>query len=50
MTGSTTVTWTAGDSDGDGDSLRYLVEYSSDNGATWSILATGLTETSLQVD
>jgi hypothetical protein len=40
---SYTVTWTA--SDADGDPLTYLLEYSADNGATWQLLGTNITQT-----
>jgi hypothetical protein len=45
--GNATFTWTA--SDADGDPLTYVVQYSPDNGATWSTLTTGLTEASFEI-
>ncbi len=41
LTGTTTVSWSAADADG--DSLSFTVLYSPDGGATWNALATGLT-------
>jgi hypothetical protein len=38
--GTVTVTWTAGDVDG--DALRYSLFYSLDDGATWQVIAAGL--------
>ena len=38
------VTWTA--SDPDGDPLRFILEYSPDDGVTWQTIATGLSGTS----
>ncbi|MFX0207090.1 MAG: hypothetical protein ACFFDT_13965 [Candidatus Hodarchaeota archaeon] len=43
-----TLSWTA--SDADGDSLTYSVYYSADNGGTWALLASGLTNTSIDWD
>jgi len=43
-----TVTWTA--SDADGDPLTYLLEYSTDNGATWQLLGTNITQTQAMLD
>ncbi len=46
--GTYTVTWTA--SDADGDSLNYSVLYSKNGGASWELLANGLTGQSFGVD
>ncbi len=46
--GSLTVEWTAVDADG--DDLTAKVQYSADGGATWQLIATGLTETPLIID
>ncbi|RME80141.1 MAG: hypothetical protein D6775_16940, partial [Caldilineae bacterium] len=46
--GTQTVRWQA--SDADGDDLTFLLQYSLDNGATWTSLATGLTGDSYEVD
>jgi len=48
--GGTTVTvsWTANDPDG--DVLRYNVQYSRDNGATWEMLAQDIAETSIELE
>ncbi len=43
-----TVTWTAADADG--DALTYAVDYSSNNGTSWSNLASGLTSVNYLVD
>src|SRR5206468_2105282 len=43
-----TFTWTA--SDTDGDALKYLLEYSKDNGITWKAMAVNLTSTSFRAD
>ncbi|RME46167.1 MAG: hypothetical protein D6791_08995, partial [Chloroflexi bacterium] len=48
LTGMATVTWTAGDADG--DDLRYTVQYSADGGATWRALAVNLDNTRYEVD
>ena len=48
LAGTQTFSWQA--SDPDGDALTVTVLYSADNGATWEVLATGITQTSLQVD
>ncbi len=48
LKGMETLSWTA--SDADGDSLTYSVYYSSDNGTTWALLASGLTTTSTSWD
>ncbi len=45
---SYTVTWTA--SDADSDPLTYLLEYSTDNGATWQLLGTNITRTQATID
>ena len=42
------VTWTA--SDPDGDPLRFNVQYSRDNGATWEMLAQDIEGTSVELD
>ncbi|HET7088065.1 MAG TPA: hypothetical protein VFL17_05400 [Anaerolineae bacterium] len=47
-TGTQTVAWTA--SDLDGDPLTYSVLYSHDAGASWELLAEGLTNPSFSVD
>jgi len=44
---SITVTWTGADADG--DPLTYMLQYSSDNGATWEALTADLTATSYNV-
>ena len=46
--GTYIVTWEAGDTDPDSE-LFYLVQYSFDDGASWSTLATDLQETTLAV-
>jgi len=48
LAGAQTFSWQA--SDLDGDALTFTVLYSADGGATWEVLATGTTHTSLQVD
>lgn len=45
VSGTATVSWTAVDADG--DALSYDVIYSQDSGATFELLALGLTDTSL---
>jgi hypothetical protein len=45
---SYTVTWTA--SDADSDPLTYLLEYSTDNGATWQLLSSSITQTQATLD
>jgi hypothetical protein len=45
---SDTITWSA--SDGDSDSLTYVVQYSPDNGVTWQTLATEIFEKSIEVN
>jgi hypothetical protein len=42
-----TVTWRG--TDADGDALTYLIQYSSDNGRNWQLLATNLTESTLVI-
>lgn len=42
------ITWSA--SDADGDTLRYFVQFSADDGATWQAVAVGLTQTQLRLD
>ena len=46
--GLQTLAWTA--SDGDGDPLQYLLQYSSDGGQSWSVLAPNLSDTSFEID
>ena len=46
--GEVTLTWNA--SDPDGDSLTYTVQYSADNGSTWTTLASSLTDTAVGID
>lgn len=49
FSGSTiTVTWSANDADG--DPLTFNVQYSPDNGATWEMVAQGLTGSSVVLD
>jgi len=48
VTGPLHISWTA--SDADGDPLRYVVQYSPDNGATWRALVVNWTDTSFTVD
>jgi len=43
-----TVTWQA--DDGDGDVLLFDVQYSSDNGRTWKLLATEVLSTTITLD
>jgi hypothetical protein len=43
-----TVSWAA--QDDDGDALSFTVLYSPDGGSTWTPLATGIEETSLEID
>lgn len=43
-----TVRWNA--SDPDGGILHHMVRYSADNGATWTVIAQGLTASTLNVD
>ena len=43
-----TVSWSA--SDEDGDALAYKVLYSADNGVTWSMLSSAITNNFLEVD
>lgn len=42
---SVNVTWTAG-TDPDGDALTYDIDYSANNGASWTAVATGVSGTS----
>ena len=42
------VEWNA--SDLDGDALRFVVQYSNDNGTTWNPITIGLNETSFELD
>ncbi len=42
------LNWTA--TDGDGDALVYVAQYSSDGGASWLPLAVGLSESSMTFD
>lgn len=44
---SATFRWTAADADD--DELTYAVSYSADNGASWQLLATGLSDPSVEV-
>lgn len=46
--GERTIAWTAGDVDG--DALHYVLQYSTDGGAHWTVLATNLDQTSYTVD
>ncbi len=46
--GSQTLKWSA--SDTDGNPLQFLLQYSTDGGHTWSVLAPNLTQTSLDID
>jgi hypothetical protein len=48
VTNQLLISWTG--SDTDGDALRYVVQYSPDNGATWRALAVNWTSTNLSVD
>lgn len=43
-----TIEWKADDADG--DPLRYTVQFSADNGSTWSVVATDLVTPSIEVD
>ncbi len=43
-----TVIWNS--SDADGDSLEHTIHYSNDDGASWMLLASGLTETTYLLD
>lgn len=44
-----TITWT-GSTDADSDPIAYNVEFSADNGSTWTRIASGVTGTSLAYD
>ncbi len=46
--GSQTIAWTGHDADG--DPLQYLLQYSSDGGQSWEVLAPNLTDTSFEID
>jgi hypothetical protein len=48
ITGTTTVTWTADDQDG--DPLEYVLQHSADGGDTWQPVGIRLTETNYPVD
>ncbi len=48
ITNQLLVSWTGADADG--DALRYVVQYSPDNGATWRALAVNWTGDSFSVD
>ena len=48
LSGTATIGWTA--SDDDNESLAYDILYSKDNGATWTVLAMGLDQTSYSWD
>ena len=48
MAADYTVTWNA--SDADLDPLTFLLEYSTDNGATWDLLGTNITQTHATID
>jgi hypothetical protein len=43
-----TVTWTAGDPE-ERDALDYRISYSKDNGTTWDLVASGITETQVTI-
>ena len=47
-TGQQTITWTAADADH--NPLAYMVQYSTDGGVTWSILAANLTDPTFSFD
>ena len=47
-TGQQTITWTAADADH--NPLAYMVQYSTDGGITWSILAANLTDPTFSFD
>ncbi len=46
--GALTIRWEAKDLDG--DPLRFLVQYSADNGATWRVVETDTLSTTLEID
>ncbi len=48
VTGMQSLEWTA--SDADRNPLQFLLQYSTDGGHTWSVLAPNLRDTSLQID
>ena len=48
ITGTTTITWTA--SDTDGDELSYILSYSGDDGDTWHTLVSNWSETSFDLN
>jgi len=48
VTNQLLISWAGADADG--DTLRYVVQYSPDNGATWRALAANWTATSFSVD
>jgi hypothetical protein len=48
ISGTTTISWTA--SDEDGDTLRYALLYSPDDGESWFPIAFEVEDTSLEVD
>jgi hypothetical protein len=47
-TGTQALAWTG--SDRDGDPLQYLLQYSTDGGQSWSVLAPNLTDPSFEID
>jgi hypothetical protein len=48
LSGTTTIQWSASDSDG--DQLSYLLEYSTDAGTNWETLAADLNTNNLEAD
>ncbi|MCX8042871.1 MAG: Ig-like domain-containing protein [Desulfobacterota bacterium] len=48
LSGQTTVSWNAADADG--DSLKYTLSCSPDNGNTWDLIALDLTKTDYDLD